>query len=57
MPSVNTGQGVRATQRTNALIRPIGIGLGGHPITVSGRGDQKARCWDGRVGSQHYCYL
>ncbi len=24
MPSVNTGHGVRATQRTNALIRPIG---------------------------------
>src|ERR1700754_4885751 len=24
MPSVNTGHGVRATQRTNALIRPFG---------------------------------
>jgi hypothetical protein len=24
MPSVKTGHGVRATQRTNALIRPIG---------------------------------
>ena len=25
MPSVNTGHGVRATQRTNALIRPIAM--------------------------------
>ena len=27
MPRVKTGHGVRATQRTNALIRPIGSTL------------------------------
>jgi hypothetical protein len=26
MPRVNTGHGVRATHRTNALIRPIAMG-------------------------------
>ena len=52
MPSVNTGHGVRTTQRTNALIRPIGDRLGGHPINRIGRRrPSDARVVpDGRVG-------
>ena len=60
IPRVNTGHGVRATQRTNALIRLMGMAVGGHWSTVSVDTDGKRRkraLWDGRVASQHYCYL
>ena len=56
MPSVNTGHGVRATQRTNALIRPIGS-ASWSPVNRIGPGGPERALWDGRVGSQHYCYL
>ena len=56
MPSVNTGQGVRATHRTNAVIRLIGMAseVTGQPYRSKGL---ERAVWDGRVGSQHYCYL
>ncbi len=45
MPSVNTGQGVRATQRTNALIRPIGMAS-----VVTGQPYRAGRTEKGAVG-------
>ena len=57
MPRVNTGHGVRATQRTNALIRPIGMASVVTRQPYRSAGTRKGRLWDGRVGSQHYCYL
>ncbi len=37
MPSVNTGQGVRAAQRTNALIRPISVASAGTRLPYRAR--------------------
>src|SRR5262245_11989160 len=45
MPSVNTGHGVRATQRTNALIRPIGMAS-----VVTGQPYRAGRTEKGAVG-------
>ena len=46
MPSVNTGHGVRATQRTNALIRPIGMAS-----VVTGQPYRAGRTRKGRCGT------